>query len=118
LIEGGVDLVHGHSSHHPRPIEVHRGKLILHGCGDLIDDYEGIHGYEEYRDDLRVAYLPSLDRRSGRLIRLRLLVFKVRRMRLEHASAEDVEWLRGVLDRVSRPLGASLTIADGAIELT
>jgi poly-gamma-glutamate capsule biosynthesis protein CapA/YwtB (metallophosphatase superfamily) len=39
LIDGGVDLVHGHSSHHPRPIEVFRGKLILYGCGDCIDDY-------------------------------------------------------------------------------
>src|SRR5439155_5584404 len=31
LVDGGVDLVHGHSSHHPRPIEVYRGKLILYG---------------------------------------------------------------------------------------
>jgi Bacterial capsule synthesis protein PGA_cap len=29
LIDGGVDVIHGHSSHHPRPIEVYRGKLIL-----------------------------------------------------------------------------------------
>ena len=42
LIDAGVDVVHGHSSHHPRPIEVYRGKLILYGCGDTIDDYEGI----------------------------------------------------------------------------
>ena len=27
LIDAGVDLAHGHSSHHPRPIEVYRGKL-------------------------------------------------------------------------------------------
>jgi poly-gamma-glutamate capsule biosynthesis protein CapA/YwtB (metallophosphatase superfamily) len=40
LIDGGVDIVHGHSSHHPRPIEAYRDKLILHGCGDLINDYE------------------------------------------------------------------------------
>ena len=40
IIDGGVDVVHGHSSHHPRPIEAYRGKLILYGCGDLIDDYE------------------------------------------------------------------------------
>jgi poly-gamma-glutamate synthesis protein (capsule biosynthesis protein) len=29
LVDGGVDLVHGHSSHHPRPIEVYRCRLIL-----------------------------------------------------------------------------------------
>ena len=33
LVEGDVDLVHGHSSHHPRPIEVYRNRLILYGCG-------------------------------------------------------------------------------------
>ncbi|MEZ5602897.1 MAG: CapA family protein [Burkholderiaceae bacterium] len=38
----GADLVHGHSSHHPLPAEVHRGRLILYGCGDLINDHEGI----------------------------------------------------------------------------
>jgi len=47
-----VDIVHGHSSHHVKGIEVHRGKLILYGCGDFIDDYEGIKGYEAFRDDL------------------------------------------------------------------
>ena len=40
--QGGIDVVHGHSSHHPRPIEVYQRRLILYGCGDFIDDYEGI----------------------------------------------------------------------------
>lgn len=38
----GVDVVHGHSSHHAKGAEVYRGKLILYGAGDLISDYEGI----------------------------------------------------------------------------
>ena len=42
LIDDGVDVVHGHSSHHPRPVEVYRDRLVLYGCGDLINDYEGI----------------------------------------------------------------------------
>ena len=66
LIDGGVDLVHGHSSHHPRPLEVYQRKLILYGCGDLVDDYEGIGSHKEFRDDLRLLYLPRLDPRSGR----------------------------------------------------
>ncbi|HEY5835157.1 CapA family protein [Streptomyces sp.] len=67
LIDGGADLVHGHSSHHARPAETYRGKLILYGCGDFIDDYEGIDGYERYRDDLRPAYLVTVDRETGLL---------------------------------------------------
>lgn len=47
-----VDVVHGHSSHHLRALEVFRDRLILYGYGDLINDYEGIKGYAEYRADL------------------------------------------------------------------
>jgi len=38
----GVDVVHGHSSHHAKGFEVYAGKLIIYGAGDLISDYEGI----------------------------------------------------------------------------
>ncbi|WP_151477374.1 CapA family protein [Streptomyces albicerus] len=101
LVDGGVDVVHGHSSHHPRPIEVYRDRLILHGCGDFIDDYEGIPGYEEYRDDLRIAYLVTVAAGTGRLTGLRMVPLLARRMRLEPAPDEDRAWLRATLDRVS-----------------
>ncbi|MCX4587975.1 CapA family protein [Streptomyces sp. NBC_01481] len=102
LVDGGVDVVHGHSSHHPRPLEVYGGKLIVYGCGDLIDDYEGIGGYEQYRDDLRLLYFVSLDPGTGRLHDVRITPMQARRMRLRHASPEDARWLHGVLDRISR----------------
>ncbi|MFD9937864.1 CapA family protein [Streptomyces massasporeus] len=105
LIDGGVDVVHGHSSHHPRPLEVYRDRLILYGCGDFVDDYEGISGYEEYRDDLRLAFLVSVEADSGRLAGLRMVPFRVRRMRLEPASREDGAWLRAALDRISGGVG-------------
>jgi poly-gamma-glutamate capsule biosynthesis protein CapA/YwtB (metallophosphatase superfamily) len=101
LIDAGVDLVYGHSSHHPRPIEVYRGKLILYGCGDLINDYEGISGYENYRGDLRLLYFASVERDTGELVSLRMLPLRARRMRLEHAPGPDAEWLRAMLDRTS-----------------
>lgn len=118
LVDGGVDIVHGHSSHHPRPVEVYQGKLILYGCGDLIDDYEGITGYEEYRDDLRVLYLVSVEPDTGRLADVRMTPLKARRMRLEHASREDSLWLRGVLDRVSHRFGSRVDAdPDGTLTL-
>jgi poly-gamma-glutamate capsule biosynthesis protein CapA/YwtB (metallophosphatase superfamily) len=97
LLDGGVDVLHGHSSHHPRRIEVHHGKLVLYGCGDLIDDYEGISGHERYRDDLRLLYFASVDPGTGELTALRMTPLRARRMRLHHASFEDAEHLRGVL---------------------
>ncbi|UGY92295.1 CapA family protein [Streptomyces gobiensis] len=106
LIDGGVDVVHGHSSHHPRPLEVYRDRLVLYGCGDFIDDYEGISGYEEYRDDLRLLYLVSVEPETGKLAGMRMVPMRARRMRLEHASGKDSEWLRATLDRFSRGFGA------------
>ena len=90
LIDRGVvDILHGHSSHHPRGIEVYRGRLVLYGCGDFINDYEGIRGNEQYRDDLRIMYLPDLEPSTGRLLALEMAVFQSHRFRLRTASAGE-----------------------------
>lgn len=116
LVDAGVDVVHGHSSHHPRPVEVYRGKLILYGCGDTIDDYEGIGGYEQYRDELRVLYFATIEPDSGALVTLRLVPMRARRIRLQRASTEDAEWLRRTLEYASRPFGTRINAdADGTL---
>jgi poly-gamma-glutamate synthesis protein (capsule biosynthesis protein) len=98
--------VHGHSSHHPRPLESYRGKLITHGCGDLINDYEGIGGYEEYRDDLRLLYFVTVNPDNGRFHDVRIVPMRSRRMRLERATAEESRWVGDVLGRISRAYGS------------
>ncbi len=102
LIDAGVDIVHGHSSHHPRPVEIYRGRPILYGCGDVIDDYEGIGGHEAFRSDLRLLYLASCDPATGELISLHMIPLRVRQMRLERASRTDAEWLRKTMEHTSR----------------
>ncbi|RSS78335.1 CapA family protein [Streptomyces sp. WAC06614] len=119
LVDGGADLVHGHSSHHARPVEVYRGRLIAYGCGDLIDDYEGIGGYEDYRDDLRPLYFASLDPATGSLREARVVVLQAHRMRLRRARSDDCRWLHEVLARVSGPFGARVDQdSDGALTVT
>jgi poly-gamma-glutamate capsule biosynthesis protein CapA/YwtB (metallophosphatase superfamily) len=115
LIDAGVDVVHGHSSHHPRPIEIYCGKPILYGCGDVIDDYEGIGGHEKFRAQLRLLYLTSTDPASGELVSLQMIPLRVRRMRLERASQADAEWLRTTLERTSRKFG--IHVAAGSNDL-
>ena len=118
LIDGGVDVVHGHSSHHPRPIEVYRGKLVLYGCGDFIDDYEGIPGHEDFRDDLVLMYFPVVDSPAGHLIQLRMVPMRIRKMRLSRASAAETEWLRDRLTAISGAFGSRAEIApDGSLRL-
>jgi poly-gamma-glutamate capsule biosynthesis protein CapA/YwtB (metallophosphatase superfamily) len=106
LIDGGISLIHGHSSHHPRPAEVYRGKLILYGCGDCIDDYEGIGGYEEFRTDLRLMYFASLTPGTGTLQALRMVPMQARQMRLRNASTADGQWLAATLNEISRDFGS------------
>lgn len=113
----GIDIVHGHSSHHPKGIEVYRNRPIIYGCGDFINDYEGIPGYEHFRDDLVLMYVATIDPTGG-LIRFRMIPFQIRRFRLNRASTNDSEWLRSTLTRESEVFGTRVdTEADGALRL-
>lgn len=115
----GVHVVHGHSSHHPVGIEIHRGHPIIYGCGDLITDYEGIRGHEEYRGELGALYHPTIDPSDGTLTRFELVPTEMERFRLTHPSDEDVQWLAGVLDTESAELGTRVSVnGAGRIELT
>ncbi len=106
--DAGVDVVHGHSSHHPRGIEVYREKPILYGCGDFLNDYEGIGGQEAFRGDLTLMYFLTLDPASGRLLRLSLVPLQIRRFRLHRPSAADAAWLRAVMARECGRLGTTV----------
>ena len=115
---GAADLVHGHSSHHVKGMEVYDGHLILYGCGDLITDYEGIRGYEAYRPDLALAYFASLNAESGRLERLEMVPFRSRGFRLERADQEDAATVLRILNREGERLGTRfVSTARGSIEL-
>jgi poly-gamma-glutamate capsule biosynthesis protein CapA/YwtB (metallophosphatase superfamily) len=107
LIEEGVAIVHAHSSHHAKAIEVFKDRLILYGCGDFLTDYEGISGYEEFRGDLALMYLAELDSQTGRLVSARLVPMQMRRFRLEHTTAADANWLCDLLNELGKQFGTS-----------
>ncbi|MGD9657864.1 MAG: hypothetical protein AB7U61_09555 [Methylocystis sp.] len=90
--------------------------MILYGCGDFLNDYEGISGFESYRGDLSLMYFACIDAASGDLLQLRLFPLRMRRIRLERASAADAEWLAHRLDRESAPFGVRvLRQEEGAV---
>jgi poly-gamma-glutamate capsule biosynthesis protein CapA/YwtB (metallophosphatase superfamily) len=118
LVDGGIDVVHGHSSHHPRPIEVYQHRLILYGCGDFIDDYEGIEGYEQYRDDLVLMYFATFSQQTSGLVSLEMTPMQIRNMRLNRAAPVDSAWIRDTLDRVSAPYGSHIDLqSNGTLTL-
>jgi poly-gamma-glutamate capsule biosynthesis protein CapA/YwtB (metallophosphatase superfamily) len=113
LDAGAADVLHGHSSHHPRGIEIYRERLILYGCGDFLNDYEGIGGHAAFRPELCLMVFPTLDAASGRLQRLALVPMRVRRFRLQHAAEEEARWLQRTLERESRAFGTRVDYASG-----
>lgn len=108
--EAGIDVVHGHSSHHVKAIEIHNGKPILYGCGDFIDDYEGISGYEAFRTDLRLMYFLQFDRENDRLLSLQMIPMQMKRFRLQYAAPRDAEWLLDLLKREGEKLGTKVEL--------
>ena len=103
-----VDLIHGHSSHHPKGIELYRRRCILYGCGDLLNDYEGIGGYESFRPELSLMYFPTIEPGSGELLALTMTPMQVQRMRLDSAASDAAAWLEATLDRECQSLGTRI----------
>lgn len=108
--EAQVDVVYGHSSHHPRGMEVYKGKLILYSCGDFINDYEGIGGHEEFRDDLTLMYFVTLKPENGQLVGVEMTPMQIRKFQLHRASSKDAQWLWKMMDRESQRFGVRVAI--------
>lgn len=101
---GAADIVHGHSSHHPLPYEIHRDRLVLYGCGDLINDYEGIGMHGPYRADIGCLYFAWLDSGTGTLRRLDIVPLQRRRLQLVHADADARTSVESLLRGQGPPL--------------
>lgn len=106
----GVDVVHGHSAHHVKGIEVYHDRPILYGCGDFLNDYEGIGGYEAYRSDLALMYFPTLDAASGQLLRFAMTPTQTRHFRVYRAQEQGVRWLLETLNREGQKLGTRVEL--------
>jgi len=104
-----VSIIHGHSSHHAKAIEVYRNRLILYGCGDFLNDYEGITGYEEFRDDLVLMYFAEVAP-AGTLAALEIVPLQIRNFQPVHPSKQDICWMQQTLDRESRKFGARIAL--------
>ena len=107
-----VNIMHGHSSHHPLGIEVYRERPILYGCGDFLNDYEGISGHEEFKSDRVLAYFARMDPKTGTMVDLSLIPFQIRRFSLRRGSRADAEWLGDTLTREGRSVGTSVEVSE------
>jgi poly-gamma-glutamate synthesis protein (capsule biosynthesis protein) len=109
--EADVDIIHGHSSHHVKAIEVYKDKLILYGCGDFLNDYEGISGHEEFRADLSLMYFAMVDPSTGKLLGMQMIPTTIRRFKIIRASSIDTLWLKETLNREGASFGTTVTLS-------
>jgi poly-gamma-glutamate capsule biosynthesis protein CapA/YwtB (metallophosphatase superfamily) len=108
----GIDVVHGHSSHHPKAVEVYRDRPILYGCGDFLNDYEGIPCRDNFRHDQVLMYFVTIDGSTGHLVRLRMTPMEIRKFRLQQPSPSGCAWLRETLDRECRAFNSRIALGD------
>lgn len=115
-----IDIVHGHSSHHVQGVEKYHDKLIIYGCGDLVDDYALV---PEYRNDLSGVWSVQVeasdggDRESSRLKlnKLELFPTKIERFAARRLKAEepDSQWIRERVRILSAAMGTNVQIEEG-----
>ncbi len=115
LDSGAVDAIHGHSSHHPLPVQIHRGKLVLHGCGDLVNDYEGIEPRGTWRSDLGCLYLADFDAATRHCLALRIVPLQLRRFRLGAPDEAALAWLASTIADPPGDTFARLVLDRGAL---
>ncbi|BCS54224.1 CapA family protein [Geobacter sp. SVR] len=114
----GADAVHGHSSHHPLGIEVYGGRPIIYGCGDFINDYEGIGGNEHFRGELGLMYFLRVETDTGRLAGLKMKPTRIRRFQVQWADRDETLWLRDMLNREGKRFGTRVEMEqDGTLVL-
>jgi poly-gamma-glutamate synthesis protein (capsule biosynthesis protein) len=110
LIDAGADVIYGHSSHHVKGIDVYKKKPIIYGCGDFINDYEGISDYEWFRGDLGLMYFVRMDPVTGNLVDLQMTPTHIKNFKVNKASKTDAQWLRDTLNREGKKLGTRVEL--------
>jgi poly-gamma-glutamate capsule biosynthesis protein CapA/YwtB (metallophosphatase superfamily) len=104
LVEGGADIIHGHSAHLFQGIEIYRHKLILYDTGDFVDDYM-VH--PAVRNDLSFLFLVELV--GNHLERLRLVPVRIANNCVNKATGPDARWAFRLLQERSALFGTVIS---------
>jgi poly-gamma-glutamate capsule biosynthesis protein CapA/YwtB (metallophosphatase superfamily) len=114
--ECGIDIIHGHSSHHVQGVEKYKGKLIIYGCGDFVDDYALTPGY---RNDLSAIWQVTVEEamkepegRSLRLKKLKVYPTKIERFaaRVLESREDDFRWVNDKVATLSGELNTTVDL--------
>lgn len=97
--EVNVDIIYGHSSHHVRGLELYKGKLIMYGAGDFVNDYEEIAS--KYNTD-SLLYIIDLNDFDYTIRDMMLIPFRTEKLRCVIIKDEnEIKALRGFVNKQS-----------------
>ena len=116
--EAAFDLIHCHSSHHVKAIELHAGRPILYGTGDLINDYEGIADSPSeaaLRPELGTMAFARFSAATGACSELLLRTTRMRRLRVQRADSDETATVCAILNRESAQFGTRIENRDGLL---
>jgi poly-gamma-glutamate capsule biosynthesis protein CapA/YwtB (metallophosphatase superfamily) len=102
MIDAGADLVFGHSSHVYRGIEFYRGRAIVYGAGDFVDDYMVD---EIERNDQGFVYVVEVE--GGISARLRLYPTVIGDFQACRAGGQEESSIAGKMSRLCAPFGTT-----------
>ncbi|XP_013402866.2 uncharacterized protein LOC106168376 [Lingula anatina] len=107
----GVDVIHGHSSHHVKGIEVYNGKLIMYGCGDIVSDYEGtptpLHK-RPFHNVRSLMYFADIDPLTGEVVDFKMIPTMMKNLRVNRADEEASSWLYAKMSELCEELGGGV----------
>lgn len=116
--KANVDVIYGHSSHHVKGIEIYNGKVIIYGCGDFLNDYEGITGHDEYHDDLALMYFVDVNVSNGKVSGMQMVPTQTKHLRVNHAPEEGIQWLYDTMKRECKKLGVQVVREGNELSLS
>ncbi|UKJ08702.1 CapA family protein [Solitalea lacus] len=87
MIDGGVDIIYGHSAHIFQGIEWYNGKLIMYDTGDFVDDYKVTPAF---RNDLSFFFVCEVDKKE--IKGLKLFPVLISNCQVNLATGADYKW--------------------------
>ncbi|MEF8776362.1 MAG: CapA family protein [Haloarculaceae archaeon] len=103
LVDRGVDLIHGHSAHNVQGIERYGDGLILHDCGDFVDDYAVDRRLRNDRGFLFVVPVSP----GGDVRGVHLRPIQIQDCTVQPAEREVAAWSRDHVRKRSVPFGTA-----------
>ena len=113
-IEAGADVVIGHGPHYPLPVEVHGGRPIFYGLGNL--SFHTGHGGRKHEDWIGMVVELALERERIAGLDLRFVRHNDDNETILRRPADEPDTLADLTAR-SRKLGAVLAAQDDRVRL-